>query len=263
MEWSGKKLETRYDLENKMKHHEYKEDRIYGTIEYDMLKLMKGNREIKYEQVNRIKAAMKEKNYLDSVPILINAKFEIVDGQFRYMAARDLKATIPFRVQYDADLETVQGISQHQRNWGQTDFANSYAVRGNADYEKYVAFQQKWKFNHSATMHMLTGSNARNTRAFNKGLFKVKLSMEKATRAAEMIYDFERYFQGFKERSFVAALLYIFDILGYNHKRMIHKMKMRGADLPLRRNKDEYIAGLEKIYNYKVSPEEKMRFVRL
>jgi hypothetical protein len=259
----GRKLETKYDLENKMKNREYKEDRTYCTIEYGAFKWLKGNRELNHEHVNQIKSAMKDRNYLDAVPILVNGRLEIVEGQHRFIAARDLKMPVPFRVKYDADLEMVQALNQHQRNWGQTEFARSYASLGKEDYEKYIEFQRKWRFDHSATMHMLTGSNARNTRAFNKGLFKVKLSLEKANRMAEMIYDFERHFTGFKERSFVAALLYIFDLPGYNHKRMVHKMKIKGQGMPQRRNKDEYIAALEKAYNYMAAQDEKMRFVRL
>ena len=61
---------------------------IQKSKDYNIFKTLTGNRELNISHKEKLKKSFKE-NYLIS-PIIINEKYEIIDGQHRFNAAREL-----------------------------------------------------------------------------------------------------------------------------------------------------------------------------
>jgi hypothetical protein len=64
---------------------------IQVTSDYDQFVIMEANREQNRGHIEAIKAAFGEMGNLTRVqPILVNERFEIIDGQHRFIACKEL-----------------------------------------------------------------------------------------------------------------------------------------------------------------------------
>jgi hypothetical protein len=228
------------------------------------LKFIIGNRETNSNHVSRIANSMKKMgNLLPKFPIEINEHHEIIDGQHRTKAALRIGLKeVPCIIRKGATLKDAQEANINRRNWTTPNFAKSYAVMGNPDYKVLVEFMENTGLGIDAAMRLLGGSHSgAQWHNIKDGTFKVK-SVEYAYKTANKIGDFKDLFpQWYKSRAFINAFLYILNIKGYNHKRMLHKCTMR----QLRRcpNTDYYIEQFEKFYNFAAPAEERVRFTRI
>ena len=75
----------------KQKHSE-----IYMTTDYSMFSSMKHNRNVSEAHIHRLMKSMSEKQY--PVPIVVNEKNEIADGQNRFEAIKALNLPVYYMV---------------------------------------------------------------------------------------------------------------------------------------------------------------------
>ena len=78
---------------------------VMKSSNYDMFKTMEGNREINSTNLNQIILSMKEKQLV--IPIIVNEKFEIIDGQHRFSACKYLNLPVYFLISNGYDIEDV------------------------------------------------------------------------------------------------------------------------------------------------------------
>ena len=86
---------------------------------------------------------------------------------------------------------------------------------------------------------------------------------EKGVYAASLVTDMQNYFDGYKRRSFVLAMLRMIGNKDYSHKRLTSKLKYQSSKLVVCGRTEDYVALLQKIYNFKTTKEKKVRFVDL
>jgi ParB-like chromosome segregation protein Spo0J len=64
------------------------EYKIYKTKEYNKFKILKGNRTIPRNRVEKIKQSIEEVGCIIN-PIIVNENYEIIDGQGRFTALQE------------------------------------------------------------------------------------------------------------------------------------------------------------------------------
>lgn len=101
------------------------------------LKLSENNRDIFRNHVDRLKELIQEKGYIKGLPILVNEKGEIIDGQHRYMACKELGIAPEIVVGPDIDL--IPLINSTQLKWRIVDYVKYYASKG---YPDFILLQQ-------------------------------------------------------------------------------------------------------------------------
>ena len=69
---------------------------IHWTTDYDIFKQLLGNREINYNHVRRLIKSMQEEYLI--VPIQVNEKMEVIDGQHRIAACKELGFPIYYMI---------------------------------------------------------------------------------------------------------------------------------------------------------------------
>ena len=74
---------------------------VYETTDYEQFGKLKGNRNINEAQVIGIRNSIEKIGY-QPVPILVNERLEVIDGQHRLEAARTLGIPIYFIIQKGA-----------------------------------------------------------------------------------------------------------------------------------------------------------------
>lgn len=108
---------------------------VYKSYDYDKFSFLTGNRNFCMERVAEIKKTIK-KCGARMIPIVVNKKMQIIDGQHRYLACKELGLPILYVIDEDADVEVARLINNTQAGWKFIDFVYSWASMNNVDYNK-------------------------------------------------------------------------------------------------------------------------------
>ena len=226
--------------------------KVLKTTNYSSFKIMKGNRKINRLHLKRLKSSMAE-DYLIS-PILINQNHEIIDGQHRFQAAKELELPINYIICNGYGLKEVQRLNTTSRKWNADDYMEGYAELGIESYIKYKEFKERWKFGHNETMALLNGSQFSGgmSEAFTDGTMNISRAQYiRAEKIAKEIYQIEPYYLGFKRRSFIYALLKLREKPQFDFDFFLEKLSKQSTALVDCSNKDQYIELIEEIYNWR------------
>lgn len=238
---------------------------IQKSQDYSCFKRIKGNRGINKAQVAKLRASFGENpNLASAVPILVNDKMEIVDGQHRYTALKELGLPVYYMVKTDLDLSQVQILNSATKTWTPLDYAKSFSELGKKHYDLYMEFRDKYHLSHNILLSYLgnIGDDMRGgdntTATFRKGQFKVA-NVEKSHELCKRLIDIQKYHKRGDTRAFAVAFKIATQSAHYDHKRM---MKQAAAYPQLFKDSpyaEDYMRQLEKIYNYHAPMESRVR----
>lgn len=103
--------------------------KIFETEDYDKFKILEGNRPINH--VKMLIVSIQEIGMLMR-PVLVNEKFEIIDGQGTFSACKYLRRPVPYVIQHGLTLKECRYLNRYQTRWSVNDFINSYATGADA-----------------------------------------------------------------------------------------------------------------------------------
>ena len=119
-------------------------NKIYKTTDYSVFKYLKGNRAVNELHVRRLVEAIKEKDL--QVPIIVDEKMNVVEGQHRLEAYKIVGNPILYIMKSDVDLSDVRRLNSVSRKWNLTEYLMSYVKLGNRDYELLEWFHRTYEF---------------------------------------------------------------------------------------------------------------------
>jgi hypothetical protein len=232
---------------------------IKTTKDYSIFKILDGNRRINQLNLKRIIASMKE-NPLVSI-VIVNERMEIIDGQHRFHASKQLKLPINYVIVYGYGIKEVQVLNAIGMNWNKADYLVTYADGGNENYVAFKRFREAYpQLSFTLAVRLLSGLSSHRTKSyegvkgstkdFENGNFVVK-DLEKSYVIANMILDFAPFFKKYNDLTFCLTLLSIFEQPNYQHDRMLKKLKVLPSALKPCKTQKQYQDLLEEIYNYK------------
>lgn len=116
---------------------------IKKTKDYDMFILRKDNRnKIDLLHVSRLVESIKLRNLLEMRPIVVNETMEVMDGQHRLLAAKELGIEIYYEQQ--VCLNSFDIIRMNiSKSWGMGDFMNFYCEHDYPEYKKLAEFMKR------------------------------------------------------------------------------------------------------------------------
>lgn len=249
-------------------------NQVRATKDYALFSQIEGNRIVDELHVERLKASF-EKSYLMS-PIIVNQKYEIIDGQHRFNAAKALGYPVNFIMVNGYTLHEVQLLNTNLKNWKKEDYLHAYCDLG---YEEYMLMQQFMNdypdFGFAGAEKILTnttnGANIKRydpdsifpqnyrQRSFQEGDLKI-LNLELSYENADKIMSFKPYYDGFNRSFFIAAMIGIFKNKNYNHQQMIQKLKINPGAMVHCSNVSQYKELIENIFNYRSREKVSLRF---
>ena len=236
---------------------------VLMTNDYSMFKRMKHNRHVYEAHIHRLMKSMSEKQY--AVPIVVNEKNEIADGQNRFEAIKNLKLPVYYIVINGLTIEDVKRLNKDNKTWSETDYAESFASEGYGSYKKYLMFRKEFGFGHSITLTILadhTSDQKFMSQMFYDGALEVK-DFELARSNAKRLRSCREYYDGWKNRAFVYAMLKLFKTSNFDYKRFMSKLSQKPVELirnlRLIRNIVDANRAIEDIYNYKCSDAKRVR----
>lgn len=124
------------------------------TSNYDQFQILESNRKINGGLVARLKDSIHKIGYIESKPILVTKNMEIIDGQHRFYACKELKLPVVFSINNsESDInEIVTGLNSTQLIWRLSDYIEHYAKLGVKYHKTVLDFEQKHHYGISCSI---------------------------------------------------------------------------------------------------------------
>lgn len=209
---------------------------IYRTKNYLMFKFLHGNRDVDEAHVEKIKNSIKKIGYI-MLPIAVNEQFQIIDGQHRFCALRDLSMPVDYYIAKDATIDQCIELNKIHNKWRIGDFIKSYADRG----ELSFTYLQSLKLNFDnlpekvvldVALHATYGGGA--GARLKKGV--LDFTAEDYNKAVEELTYVQRFTPIFSERNcaksaFYKAVCFCYETKKVDNERLYESVYKQRAKL--------------------------------
>lgn len=111
-----------------------KYNNAYRTDDYNKFKRLDGNRAVQAVRVKKVIDSIKANGYIYS-PIIVNERWEVIDGQARLEAFKNLGLTVDYIQEKGLTVKDCVALNLYQTKWNLYDFINSFAELGNVSYQ--------------------------------------------------------------------------------------------------------------------------------
>jgi len=144
---------------------------IIKTKDYGKFTLRSDNRsKIDQNHVRNLVHSIKTQNLLDMRPISVNSQFEIMDGQHRFLAAKELG--IEFYYMVGEELKSRDIILMNlSKAWNIADYLNYYIKNGFEHYIRLEEFMNRYDLKLRVTLGLLVGASDKCLDKFKLGEF--------------------------------------------------------------------------------------------
>ena len=236
---------------------------IQETRDYSLFKLLGTNRDIVPGHVERLKKAFETfGNITETQPILVNSDYEVIDGQHRLQAAKELHLPVHYIVAQGLNIEDARAVNILHNGWKAGDYAKSYAAQGMTDYILYNQFKDDYNLSHKKALILITGRAGAEGggmhAAFRQGEFSIVNPAEARKRLEA--YQELRPFLPFENGGLVAAFVKCWQSPSYDQRRMVHKLRLYANNMlkPFTHIEDN-LRQLEELYNFGQREDNRVR----
>ena len=144
--------------------------KVYSTLDYDKFKYIDGNRDV--EHLSNLRKSIKEHGWYRQ-PILVNERFEIIEGQHRFVVCKENDLPIEYIVQNGLRATDCAPLNTGRTNWRARNYVHLHSMNS-VDYMYFEELLQRFKFSarvtYVATGKSLTGGGV--TKVLNGGTLK-------------------------------------------------------------------------------------------
>ena len=233
---------------------------IKSTTNYSLFKPLKGNRNINRGHVMRIKESMK-KQMLPTF-IEVNERYEVIDGQHRLEALKELGLPVYYIVNEGSGLREAQRHNEIKRKWGYADIMASHCA---AENENYLFIQ------YSVNKYSLTIDNAliackrgNNGQRLNYDFQQGELEIKNKKEIEELIRQALRVnaVVNIMRKTAWSAILQCIDSKFFDIDVFIRKLTYLKDQFTPQVTKKQQIAQIEEIYNYKNRNKVNLRITK-
>lgn len=236
-----------------MKHESKKVGEILETSDLSIFKFRVDNRSIKQGALRKIRKRMKDHGWEKGSYVLVNEKFEVIDGQHRLIVARELGVSVQYIIERGAGFQMIKDRNTANNNWNIIDHLDGFVKTGNVHYVVLDRYMKNFPELRPTECMMLTkNSISSSTRdVFETGKFETK-DMKLAYVWGHQIMSLKPYFEKYYNKSiFVRSLIRVFQNPRFDFDEFLHRVKLRPTMLEPCGTVEKYLEMIEKIYNYR------------
>lgn len=231
--------------------------KIMQTTDYTIIKLNELNRAIDWNHVKRLVVSISQNNLLEFCPILLNKKMEILDGQHRYYAAKELLTPIYYQIEKEPIEDIIPLLNTNNKNWSNSEFINYYAKKGIPSYIRLIEVSKELETSISTVLAMGTNAKDRSL-AIKAGTFVFE--EQSACERIKLVKGIIEFLNSkipchdrmhFKNRMFLRALVLFIQQENVNYDEFLRKLNLRLGHIYRCSSMLEYLELFENIYNYR------------
>ena len=271
---------------------------IYLEKNPQALKMYPDNRKVNKSHVTRIASAMKQKNLLKDLPILVRQEKDgvyVVDGQHRLGAAILLGAEVYCKKAEIMEKKHISLINSISKKWTKLEYLDHFCEHGKSDYVKLKKFfTQANSFGLGlgvvgkimmSDRFIVDRASGEKTSSYRKpGCITVNKSIGKKCTWPDFeaglfeypendtfAWDFVDHYRFFtnilpksftKTRSFQLAIYVLFCDDAYDADKMKRQIEKQASGVMSSKDANGYIDQLEAVYNYGSTAKSYIRFTR-
>ena len=229
---------------------------IQKTKNYDMFIFRKDNRtKVDDNHVNRIISSIQCRNMLELRPIVVNERMEIIDGQHRLLAAKNLEVEIYYTVEKNLEADDIIKMNI-AKSWQSADYLNFYIQHEYEEYKKLDAFMKKYNLSLKVALNIALGQSKQGYTDFKDGKFKfnddslgVELDICWAT--INYIKKMNGYSVYTESSRFWKALLALIKNPNFIAEKWMLNLNRMVSNCSAKSSTKEYMSMLTNIYNWK------------
>jgi len=229
------------------------------TTDYNKFKFDPLNRTVKAHKVARLKESIRRTNgNLQSV--LIDIKGNIIDGQHRYVACKELGLPIRYEI---ADKSYTSSdmieLNNNGSGWVAGDYAEYHAKQGNQSYQIFLKYKQQFpELKDGILVSILENkytlkdgsTSTLSKRHFQKGEFVVMFE-NKARILLNHLRTISTFYKGWNRRAFIYAVIHLSNCKDFNWDKFIAKLQIKHVSLFDYPKAEDFVKVLLEIYNYR------------
>lgn len=227
---------------------------IMKTYDYDLFKKIAGNRKLNKANYVKIIKSMSEEQLV--IPIIVNEHYEIIDGQHRFTACKDLGKPVYYYMVKGYGLSQVKRANIASSNWKKENYLDMFVAEGNEAYIEFEQIREMYDLNVSSLIKIFAVIQnkqlARFSYEFENGSFTLDGKMQ-VLNFLTSLEDFN-FFKFYKSKNFLIAFTKLFFKSDYDHEKMKSKLNTHRNSLEKRSTSDEYLALIcNRIYSFGVT----------
>ena len=199
---------------------------IYETYDYKQFRTLLGNRDVEEPRLKKIEESMRLKRL--PIPIVVNEKMEVIDGQGRLAVCKKHGYPIRYIICEGLGIDDCFIANVNSTQWNSTDVVKRYAKTGGEDYVRLLEVMDTYKVNCDDVFNAAGKSNTEKGKRdkVRKGelLFTLEdqeRAMERLECADDIIKVIEKSGKTVRKKNILRnCIVRCAKTTGYNHKRM-------------------------------------------
>jgi hypothetical protein len=246
--------------------------KIEHTYEYNKFKLVGINRDVDKKHASGISEAILNRNLLHLFPLIVNTKWEVMDGQHRLSAVKIIEAAraqqLPLYYIMDPEitLDDISLLNSNKINWKNIDYVNFYAGKETPAYQSLSEFMVKNPKVPLSTCLRLIHQGALTLTDFKKGLMNCR-KIERAYEIMRIVYDLRKKMNSrdvfWKSGFFILAVREVYSTGKYNHLEMMASPQNKAEFWSKQISQHSYVFEINSIYNYGKTDKQRINFLTL
>ena len=228
--------------------------KIKRTKNYKMFKTLLANRDVRNARVNKIIDSIKRVGYITN-PIIVNEKYEVIDGQGRLEALKELNLPVDYIIVNGIGIEECRAMNIQQSNWTGMEFIKSYSDEGRASYRWLYTLIQKYpRVQYNAVLAAIAGGIIPAPKTIRSGGFHCE---QENYELADMVLEFENRFVDIitqvtgRKDYFLIALGFAYANCEIDEQRMVDILHKNIAKLDSCDSIEQTLDSISEIYNYR------------
>ena len=230
---------------------------VKETKNYEMFSSIKGNRPKNQLHLSRLKKSMEEELLVS--PIVVNEKYQVIDGQHRLQISTELNLPVRYIVCEGYGLDEVHRLNQNGKNWTTPEFIEGYANMGYKDFIYLRDFTERMGLNVSSAITLLGDEGGKANQSIKNGTWTIT-NKDRAEKIGNWVSIIQPYFSRGKQDVFVRALIRLYNNPNFEFSVLISKISKQPTSLVPCVNVEQYLTLLEDIYNYRNREKLNLRY---
>ena len=234
-------------------------NKIHITSDYEKFTFLVGNRDVVNKHVKDLSAQIDQRDL--NIPIIVNEKMEVCDGQHRLEAYKVLGLPDHYIVKEGLTLQDIRKLNSVNRKWTMNEYMMSHFKLGSKHYVTLEWFVRTYDFSVSDSLAMLNGKgylDSYDYAQFREGHFVVH-DLEKGKDIAKSILKVGEYFDKYKKGTFIRAMISVMNDPNFVWSIFENRLRNYSSKLTNQGSRNDFILCIERLYNHKTSPEKRIR----
>jgi hypothetical protein len=228
-------------------------------IDWRALRLRFGQRPIDPGNVEKLKRSIAKHGYWAGYPIVINQHGEILVGQHRWIACKELDTEPVVVITDDIPATTIIDLEKTGKKWSTRDKLDAQAALGNEASKTIIAISDEFNVSPRSVMQALGRDNN------IERIMGVVITDEEAARARRIIRDMTMFDEVLgdgkvsKLSRVIGAYVRIEKLPLFDRDRMRERMHLNGRQMFVYcSSSDAQVRNLIDIYNYRTQEQHRL-----